>query len=172
MIKVKNLEEFNSNKIKTEEEIIKLVNLLRKSGKKTGLCVGGYDLLHPGHMKHLDSAKKYCDALIVAITADKFNSKRKGVGRPIYNENLRAFSVSQLESVDFVFVSDHASAVENISSIKPHFYIKGPDYVKKHTLGITSERNAIESVGGEIKYTKDEKLSSTEIIDYIKNELK
>ena len=169
MIKIKKLEDFSSQKIKTFEETLKEVNEFKKKGKKIGLCVGGYDLLHPGHMKHLNSAKKYCDILIVAITADKFNSIRKGSGRPIYPEKLRAFSVSQLESVNLVFISNYPGALEAIQSIKPDFYIKGPDYVEKETPGITSERQAIASIGGEIKYTKDEKLSTTEIIDHIKD---
>ena len=169
MINIKNIEDFSSQKIKKFEEILKEVNKSKKEGKRIGLCVGGYDLLHPGHMKHLSSAKKYCDILIVAITADKFNSIRKGSGRPIYPEQLRAFSVSQLESVNLVFISNHSGALEVIQSIKPDFYIKGPDYIKKETPGITLERQAIASIGGEIKYTKDEKLFTTEIIGHIKN---
>jgi len=171
MIQIKNLEHFVSKKILLEEEIVKQADILKKEGKKIGLCIGGYDLIHPGHMKHLDSAKKLCDILVVGITADSFNSERKGTGRPIYNENLRAYSISQLGSVDLVFISNYKGAIEAITAIRPNFYIKGPDYVQKQTPGIISEREAIESVDGEIKYTLDEKLSTTEIIDYIKNEI-
>jgi len=172
MIKSKNPKDYYSEKIKTESEIVKVVNKLKKDSKKIGLCVGGYDLLHPGHMKHFSSAKSFCDVLIVAITTDEFNSKRKGTGRPIYEEWLRAYSVSQLESVDFVFLSYYPSAVDIIKTIKPHYYIKGPDYVKKQTLGIISEREAIAAIGGEMRYTFDEKLSTSEIIEYIKREIR
>ena len=172
MMKLKEPEKYSSEKINTEQEIIKIANELKNKNKKIGLCVGGYDLIHPGHMKHLSSAKSYCDILIVAITADKFNSQRKGTGRPIYTELLRAFSVSQLECIDYVFISNYRGAVEVIKSIKPNFYIKRPDYIKKETPGINSQRDAIKSVNGEIKYTQDEKLSASEIIDYIKNEVK
>ena len=161
MIKLKNPDVYYSEKIKTEKEIVKIVDKLKKNNKKVGLCVGGYDLLHPGHMRHFSSAKTFCDVLIVAITADEFNSKRKGTGRPIYEGHLRAYAVSQLESVDFVLLSYCPSAVEVIKSIKPHYYIKGPDYITKQTPGITSEREAITSVDGEMRYTIDEKLSTS-----------
>ena len=168
MIKLKDPQEYSSEKIKSENEVISLSNSLKEEGMQIGLCIGGYDLIHPGHMKHLDSAKNLCDILIVGITADKFNSQRKGEGRPIYDENLRAYSISQLKPVDFVFISNYKGAVEAINSIRPNFYIKGSDYIAKQTPGIIAEREAITSIDGEIRYTLDEKLSTTEIIDYIK----
>ena len=163
--------EYSSGKIKTEAEIIEIVRREREKGRKVGLCVGGYDLLHPGHMKHLDSAKQLCDILIVGVTADKFNAKRKGDGRPVYSEHLRAFSISQLSSVDFVLISNYEQATELILTIRPNFYIKGPDYISKNTPGISKEREVIKSAGGEIAYTKDETLSTSEVISYIKNNI-
>ncbi len=171
MIKIKDTSQFSSPKIKTEKELVDQVVSLKTQGKLIGLCVGGYDLIHPGHMKHLSSAKSLCDILIVGITVDEFNAQRKGKGRPIYSNNLRAYSVSQLASVDFVFLSYYKGAIEVIKSIKPHYYIKGPDYIDDNSLDIEVERQAIRSIGGDIKYTNDEKLSSTEIINYIKNNL-
>jgi len=169
MIQLKNPRQLTSKKILDEKTLIKKLNFLRKEGLKIGLCVGGYDLLHAGHILHLKSAKNLCDVLIVGITSDKFTEERKGRGRPIYSEQLRIFSVSQLESVDFVVVSPYKKAVELIKSLKPDYYIKGPDYEKKSTPGITAEREAIKKVGGSMKYTQDEKLSTSKIIEYIKN---
>jgi hypothetical protein len=76
-----------------------------------------------------------------------------------------------LSCVDYVVITDFAKGVEVIEQLKPSFYIKGPDFIGKTTPGITSEREAIKRIGGEIKYTNDPKLSTTEIIDYIKNQL-
>src|SRR3989344_8291775 len=171
MIPINNPEDYKSEKILSEEDIIKKVEELKKHGKDVGLCVGGYDLLHPGQMTHLRSAKGLCDALVVGITCDKYNSKRKGGGRPIYNELLRAFSVSQLCCVDYVFISNYEKAVEVIKLLKPKYNIKAPDYINKTTPGITSEREAIAEAGGEMKYTVDEKLSTTDIINYIKTKV-
>ena len=172
MIEIKNTTEYNSKKILSEKEVIDIVKNLKESGKKVGLCICGFDLLHPGHMSHLISAKSFCDFLVIGITADKFNSDRKGEGRPIFSEIIRAFAVSQLIPVDAVFISNYKGAVEPIKLIKPIFYIKGPDYINKQTPGIISEREAISSVQGEMRYTLDEKLSTTDIIKYIKEKIK
>ena len=171
MIEPKDKELFTSKKIKSIEELLKIIENLKEKGKRIGLCVGGYDLLHPGHMKHLESAKNFCDVLIVGVTADKFVDKRKGKGRPIYAEKLRAYSLSQQISVDYVFINDYERADDIIKLLKPNHYIKGPDFIKKNTPGITAEREAISEIGGEMRYTSDEKLSTTEIIRYIKDSL-
>ncbi len=171
-IRISNRERYISEKIKSESEIAEIVRGERQKCKSVGLCIGGYDLLHPGHMTHLTSAKRQCDILVVGVTASEFNAKRKGEGRPIYPDELRAFSISQLHCVDYVFVSRYPGAVEVIKSIRPNFYIKGPDFINKQTPGITAEREAIALVGGEMRYTTDEKLSTTDIINYIKREIK
>lgn len=171
MIKSGSLKEFTSEKIKSQKEISEIIRTLKERGKKTGLCVGGYDLLHPGHMKHFESAKSLCDILMVGVTANKFVNKRKGKGRPIYDEKLRAYSVSQQISVDSVFISNYERATDVIKILKPNYYIKGPDFIKKNTPGIKAEREAIREVGGEMRYTSDEKISTTEIIRYVKDEI-
>ena len=163
---------YKSEKIKTEYELVKIVQEEKLKSKKIGLCIGGYDLLHPGHMVHLSSAKSLCDLLIIGVAVDELNAKRKGSGRPIYPDFIRMYSLSQLIYVDYIFISNYVTAVEAIKLIRPNLYIKGPDFIKKQTPGIIAEREAIKSVGGKIKYTTDKKLSTTEIIDYIKREVK
>ncbi|MBN2459214.1 HAD-IIIA family hydrolase [Candidatus Woesearchaeota archaeon] len=160
-----------SKKILSYPQAIKKIEELKKQGKKVGLCQGGFDLLHPGQMKHFESAKKLCDVLIVSVNTDRFVASRKGSGRPVYPDNIRAYSVACLESVDFVIISDYQTAVDVIHKLKPSCYIKGSDYISKTTPGITAEREAIASVNGEMKYTDDPNLSTTEIIRYIKEEL-
>tara|TARA_B100001971_G_C18212012_1_gene551346 strand:- start:402 stop:911 length:510 start_codon:yes stop_codon:yes gene_type:complete len=159
--------DYSSDNILEEQELKEKVLELKRQNRKIGLCVGSFDLLHPGHMAHFRSAKKHCDVLIVGITADKFSSQRKSEGRPIYNEKLRAFSVSQLKPVDYVFISNYLTANECIMLVKPDVYIKGPDYENKVDDEIDSERDSVKKAGGKIIYTKDEKLSTTEIIKYI-----
>jgi rfaE bifunctional protein nucleotidyltransferase chain/domain len=158
---------YGSENILEEQELKEKVLELKGQNKKIGLCVGSFDLLHPGHIAHFRSAKKHCDVLIVGITADKFSSQRKPEGRPIYNENLRSFSVSQVKPVDYVFISNYLTANECILMVKPDFYIKGPDYENKVDDEIESERDSVKKAGGKIVYTNDEKLSTTEIIKYI-----
>lgn len=151
---------------------IKKIREIKNKNKTVGLCHGGFDLLHPGHIKHFESAKKLCDYLFISVTSDKFVTLRKGSGRPVYPEKLRAYSVASIKFVDFVVISDFKKGVEVIKKLRPSYYIKGPDFIHKTTPGITAERKAIKSVGGKIKYTKDSKLSTTEIIKYIKEKIK
>lgn len=171
MIQTGLIDSFNSPKILSFSEAQDKITELKNEGKTAGLCCGGYDVLHPGHMIHFESAKKLCDVLFVGISADQFVSGRKGSGRPVFPEKLRAYAVACLSFVDYVFIYYSQKSVEVIQQLKPSYYIKGPDYINKTTPGITAEREAIASVGGKMKYTNDPKLSTTEIIDYIKNEL-
>jgi len=171
MILVDNPEQYFSSKIKTIGELASLIERYKKEGKEIGLCHGGFDLLHPGHLTHFTSAKKLCDVLVVSITSDRFVSSRKGDGRPIFTDKLRAYAIACLEMIDYVVITDVEKAIPLLEILKPSFYIKGPDFIGKTTPGITSEREAIARVGGEMKYTRDPKLGTTEIIDYIKNRL-
>ena len=167
MILVKDISSFSSSKIKSESDIKVIVDEYKKNGMTVGLCVGSYDLLHPGHIKHFDSAKSLCDVLIVAVTNDIYVKKRKGINRPIFSEKLRAYSISALSSVDHVLISNYERATELLQVLQPSYYIKGFEYKNKTTPGILSEKEKIGSLGGEIKYTIDEKLSTSEIINQI-----
>ncbi|MBI2549670.1 HAD-IIIA family hydrolase [Candidatus Woesearchaeota archaeon] len=167
-----NTDEFKSEKIVDIGTAAKRISELKRQNKKAGLCAGGFDFLHPGHIKHFESAKKLCDCLFVSVTSDRFVAARKGSGRPIFSEKLRAYSVASIEYVDYVFISDLERATEVIEKLKPSYYIKGPDFIGKTTPGITAEREAITSAGGEIRYTNDEKLSTTDVIRYIQEKVK
>jgi rfaE bifunctional protein nucleotidyltransferase chain/domain len=168
MLPVKNTEIYHTENILSLKKAASLISELKKSGKTVGLCHGGFDLLHPGHIKHLKSAKSLCDILFVSVTSDRFLALSKGIERPILGENLRAYMVSNLKSVDYALVSDYEQGVEVIKSLKPSFYIKGPECINKIAPGIISERQAIKDVGGEMRYTHDHILSTTGIVDYIK----
>ncbi|MCX6707885.1 MAG: HAD-IIIA family hydrolase, partial [Candidatus Woesearchaeota archaeon] len=171
MLKVDSVNVYKSVKILSFEDSIKKIKELKAKGKKVGLCHGGFDMLHPGHVKHFESAKKLCDVLFVSVTSDRFVESRKGSGRPVFPDRLRAYMAASIEFVDYVVVTDFAKAMEILKSLKPSYYIKGPDFIKKTTPGITAEREAIKEAGGEMRYTDDPKLSTTEIIDYIKNKM-
>lgn len=163
---------FGSDKILDLNTATKKVMEFKKADKTVGLCNGGFDLMHAGHIKHFESAKKICDCLIVAVTSDKFVTARKGSGRPVFSGALRAYSVAGVRYVDYVIISNFERATDLIKKLKPSYYIKGPDFVGKTTPGITSEREAIKAVGGEIKYTNDPKLSTTNVIKYIREKAK
>ncbi len=153
-------------KVKPVEELTSVIRALKKSKKKIVHCHGVFDLLHPGHLRHLAAAKKNGDILVVSITADKF--VRRGPGRPIFNEELRAEALASLAAVDFVAIDRHFTAVEVIKALQPDVYVKGQDYAKKEndvTGKITEEEEAVKSVGGSILFTNDITFSSTKLIN-------
>ena len=144
----------------------KKIKHLKNRGKKIVLCHGVFDLLHIGHIKHFKSAKKYGDYLIVSITTNKFVNK--GPGRPIFNHLERLNFLKELKIIDAAVVSNSSSAEDVIRTIKPDFYVKGPDYKnnnKDKTKKIFLEKKIVEKYGGQIKYTNDDVFSSSNLIN-------
>ncbi len=163
-----------SVKIKRLKDISRIVRQLKKEGKRVVQSHGVFDLIHPGHIQHFTSAKKYGDVLIVTINADKY--VRKGPGRPIFNQSLRTLALSSLEIVDYVIVIDDESALSAIKIIKPNVYVKGPDYknLKKGSKAselLKAEEETVGKVGGVLAFTDDSVVfSSTALInDYLQS---
>lgn len=153
-------------KILSVEQLAQEVAAIKKSGRTVIQAHGTFDLLHLGHVKHLEAAGEKADILIVTLTADKYVNK--GPNRPVFNEQLRAEMMAALEVVDFVAINNHLDAVPAILAIKPDFYAKGQDYINPDgdiTGKITQERDAIESVGGSIMFTQEMTFSSTELLN-------
>lgn len=166
-----NPENYHSENVLSEQETIKLIEELKSQGKKIGLCTGSFDLLHPGHLTHLESAKKLCDILIVGIAHDNYSKNKKPKsGRPVFSHHLRAYIISKLKPVDFVFIDD--CSPETMSKLNPSIYIKGPDYADLKDLGIRNYKKLLESCGGEVAFTTEEKLSTTDILRYIQESIK
>ena len=154
------------SKIKSIDEIAKITSALRKKGKKVVHCHGVFDLLHPGHIKHFEVAKRKGDILVVTITQDEHVNK--GPGRPIFNQQLRAETIAAMECVDYVAINEWPTAVETIKKVKPHFYVKGSDYAKKDedvTGKIYEEEAAVKSVGGFLHFTDEITFSSSSLIN-------
>ena len=138
----------------------------RNKKKKIVLCHGVFDLVHYGHILHFKTAKELGDILIVSITKDKFI--KKGINRPVFNENQRYKYLSEIQIIDFVYICDSESAADSINLIKPNFYVKGPDYKNNSsddTKKIYIEKKLVEKYNGKIVYTDDQKYSSSSIIN-------
>ncbi len=154
------------SKIKSLSQISLITQRLKTQGKKIVQCHGVFDLVHPGHIRHFASAKKEGDVLVVTITKDKH--VKRGPGRPIFNEQLRAETLASLVAIDYVCTVDFPTAVEAIKAVCPNFYAKGPDYKdrKKDVTGkIYDEERALASVGGKIVFTDDVTFSSSSLIN-------
>ena len=157
---------FPNNKIINFQDSSDFFGNIRNSGKSIALCHGVFDLLHPGHIKHLAKAKELADVMVVSITADRFVNK--GPGRPAFNEQFRAESLANLISVDHVVITPHATAIEIIHYVKPNYYVKGNDYgdeKKDRTGNITKEKEKVESLGGKLINTDEVVFSSSTLIN-------
>lgn len=151
---------------KSIDVLLKNIKSGKIKNKDLVLCHGVFDLVHYGHLKYFESAKKFGKYLVVSLTTDKFI--KKGPNRPIFNESIRLNFLRKIDLIDYVLLSDHDSAVEVIKLIKPGFYAKGPDYKNNKddkTKKIYKEKRAIEKVKGKIIYTKDPQFSSSNIIN-------
>ena len=101
-----------SNKIKTVEELKKIIGKIPRK-KKVILCHGNFDVVHPGHVRHLIYAKSKASTLIVSITADQYI--KKGVNRPFVPENLRALNLAAFQMVDYVLIDYNENPIKNIN---------------------------------------------------------
>ncbi len=154
------------NKIINLNNLSKKISELKKKGKKVVLCHGVFDLLHLGHVKHFNEARKFGDILVVTITPNKYVSK--GPNRPVFDSAQRMEVIASLECVDFVSENKWSDAVETIKILKPNIYCKGPDYKKNKddlTQKIYEESKAINQVKGSIKYTSAITYSSSKILN-------
>lgn len=153
-------------KIININDVAKIVAKEKSKNKKIVHCHGVFDFFHLGHLKYFKSAKSYGDILIVSLTSDKFVSK--GFNRPFYKLSQRAELLSSIDIIDLIVVSDSQNGEKIIEKIKPDFYVKGPDYKnnKKDITGnIYKEINVVKKFGGKIIYTKDETLSSSNLLN-------
>jgi rfaE bifunctional protein nucleotidyltransferase chain/domain len=139
---------------------------LRAAGRSVVLAHGTFDLLHIGHVRHLQAARGHGDVLVVTITADAFINK--GPGRPVFPEGLRSEMLASLEIVDYVGVVAAPDALPAIQAIRPSVYVKGQDYRNPEgdvTGRIVAERDAVEEFGGQVIFTEEITYSSTELIN-------
>ena len=154
------------DKIKSLDEAAGLARADRDQGRAVVLAHGVFDLVHMGHVRHLEAAEREGEVLIVSITADAFVNK--GPGRPVFAEQLRAEMLAALECVDWVIVSQAPTAEAVIRRIQPAVYVKGPVYSNEGadiTGKITAEREAVERHGGRVVYTDDITFSSSSLIN-------
>jgi len=154
------------HKIFQLNELPKELQEIREKGKTIIHCHGVFDLLHIGHIKYFQEAKSIGDVLVVTITQDRFVNK--GPDKPAFGEDLRAEAVASLAVVDFVAINEWPTAVETINTLKPDYYVKGPDY-KEHSrdlsCNIQLEEEAVRSIGGEMVYTSDITFSASSLIN-------
>ena len=138
-----------AQKILSEAELIRMRDELNARGQKLVFTNGCFDLLHVGHVRYLEAARKLGDALVVAVNGDDSVRALKGPTRPVNPEADRAEVLAALACVDFVTVFPEVRATGLIRSVRPHIYVKGGDYTPDSLYG--EERAVIDAVGAQIR---------------------
>jgi D-beta-D-heptose 7-phosphate kinase/D-beta-D-heptose 1-phosphate adenosyltransferase len=130
----------------------------------TVMVNGTFDILHPGHVALLNTARSYGDYLVVAIDTDRRVTELKGPRRPVNDQNFRRVMLSNLKAVDLVVLFDNEQELADIiKTYKPDVYVKGSDW-KKDTQSL-----AHKYCKEVIYYDRIEEYSSTKIIESIAN---
>lgn len=152
-------------KIKRTEELKKCVNRLKAEGKKIVFTNGCFDLIHVGHTRYLEKAKKLGDILIVGVNSDRSVKALKGESRPIIPEEQREEVLAALQCVDFVVIFHEHDPLHLISLLKPHVLVKGGDWDEDAIIG----RSVVESSGGRVaRIPEIEGASTTGLIQKIR----
>jgi rfaE bifunctional protein nucleotidyltransferase chain/domain len=129
---------------------------------KTVMVNGTFDVLHPGHVALLNTARSYGGCLVVAIDTDRRVRELKGEQRPINNQIDRRIMLSALKAVDIVeFFDSTDELVKLMERYQPDVYVKGSDW--KHDTQSTAHQYCKEV----IYYDRIEPYSSTKIIQHI-----
>jgi rfaE bifunctional protein nucleotidyltransferase chain/domain len=133
-------------KVKTIDELIPLLAILRATGKKIVFTNGCFDLIHTGHTRYLAIARSFGDLLVVAVNSNSSVRTIKGEKRPINSQQDRSETLAALESVDFVTIFDEPDPYKVISALQPDVLVKGGDWPVEKIIG----RDVVEARGGKV----------------------
>ena len=151
-------------KVKTLEELVAAVGP-RPRPKTVIMCHGVFDIVHPGHVRHLMYAKEKADILVASLTADTYITKADN--RPFVPQELRAQNLAALEIVDYVIIDPNPTPIEHIQRLQPDYFAKGYEYFAEGIPPRTQEEiRALENYGGEIVFTPgDVVYSSSKLLE-------
>lgn len=147
------------HKIVQREQLVTLVERARRTGKTIVHCHGCFDIVHPGHIRYLEFARRQGDVLVVSLTGD--SSVAKGVGRPYIPQELRAENLAALGCVDLVYVDPNVTAERVIEDIKPDVYVKGREYDDSGDPRFQSEKRIVERHGGRVLFSSGQIVFSS-----------
>ncbi len=139
------------HKIKTPTELREILGPIPRA-RKAIMCHGVFDVVHPGHVRHLIYAKGKADILIASMTADRHINK--GEHRPHVPQDLRALNLAAFEVVDYVVIDPNDKPLDNLSVIQPDFFAKGYEYTSEGLHPNTAEEaRVVEAYGGQLIFT-------------------
>ena len=144
-----------------------MVNILEKKrnqGKTIVFTNGCFDLLHAGHVKYLQKARRLGDLLVLGLNSDSSIRRLKGEKRPLLDEIERAQILAALDCIDYVVIFEEDTPLELITALKPQILVKGGDYLPDEVVG----KDIVESLGGRVELvTFVDGKSTTSIIENV-----
>ncbi len=156
-------------KILSHDQLVALREQARADGRRVVQCHGCFDIVHPGHVRHLRFARAQGDILLVSITGDQ--EVNKGIGRPLIPHELRADNLAELDCVDWVYVEARPTAAELLDEVRPDVYIKGREYEFNRDPRFQAERETVERHGGRVVFSSgDVVFSSTALIEAMEHD--
>lgn len=139
------------------------VDRSRRTSKIIVHAHGVFDLLHIGHIRYLQAAKRLGDVLVVTVTPDRFVGK--GPHRPVFDEKLRAQAIAALDCVDFVAINPWPTAMETLRRLQPDIFVKGAEYRDRKTPELAEEEAEAAAVGTRVEFVEDITSSSSHLIN-------
>jgi D-beta-D-heptose 7-phosphate kinase/D-beta-D-heptose 1-phosphate adenosyltransferase len=150
----------------TIAEAAAFADRLRIERRRVVFTNGVFDLLHPGHVRYLQAARRHGDALIVAVNSDRSVRVNKGPSRPITPEHERAEILAALACVDASVIFDEETPAEIIRVIQPDVLVKGADWAADRIVG----RDTVEARGGTVvRVTLEDGWSTSSIVRKIRS---
>jgi rfaE bifunctional protein nucleotidyltransferase chain/domain len=151
-------------KLKTLAQLKRIISAERRKGRRVVLANGGFDVVHAGHVRYLEAARREGDVLIVALNSDRSLRRLKGPGRPVLPESERAGIIAAFGCVDYVTLFDGPNVGPILRALRPDVHAKGSDYTKD----TVPERATVRKYGGRIAIAGGPKIrSASEVIPRI-----
>jgi len=135
-----------NKKIKNLSQMKGIVAQLKNRGQKVVFTNGCFDILHVGHVRYLNKAKKQGDVLIIGLNTDRSVRAIKGEKRPVVPEKERAEVLGALECVDYVVLFGDPDPLRLIEALRPDVLVKGADWPRSQIIG----REIVEKMGGRV----------------------
>jgi rfaE bifunctional protein nucleotidyltransferase chain/domain len=139
------------------DHLAKRLDEARAAGKSIVLANGCFDLIHVGHVRYLEAAKREGDVLVVALNSDESVRRNKGPQRPLVTESERAEVIAALRCVDYVTIFGEPTADELIRALRPNVHAKGTEWREDNV----PELATVKSIGARVAICGDAKTHSS-----------
>jgi len=149
-----------ASKVGSREEVRARVREARAAGRSVALANGCFDVLHVGHVRYLEGARREADVLVVGVNGDASVRRLKGEGRPVLPEADRALLVAAVRAVDHVVVFPDDDVSRLLLALRPDVHCKGTDY----TPDTVPEKGVVRSYGGRVAIVGDPKRHDTRVL--------